>query len=75
MNVDRTGFHIPSNFLRGLTKGGQLFDFAKNIVGDGEFTGATFSPDGKRFFFNIQTTDADVGRTYEVRGPFANGPF
>lgn len=62
---------IPSNFLRGLTKGGALFDFAQNIEGTGEFTGATFSPDGKRLFFNIQ----DIGRTFEVRGPFERGPF
>ncbi|MGI9324164.1 MAG: alkaline phosphatase PhoX [Pseudomonadales bacterium] len=65
------GFVIPSNFLRGLTKGGELFDFAENIDTTGEFTGATFSPDGKRLFFNVQ----DIGRTFEVRGPFQKGPF
>jgi len=69
--VNSPGFVIPSNFMRGLTKGGQLFDFAQNIDGTGEFTGATFSPDGKRLFFNIQ----DIGRTFEVRGPFERGPF
>lgn len=62
---------IPSNYMRGLTKGGQLFDFAQNIESGGEFTGATFSPDGKRLFFNVQ----DIGRTFEVRGPFERGPF
>jgi secreted PhoX family phosphatase len=69
--IDDPPFVIPSNFMRGLTKGGELFDFAKNIDTTGEFTGATFSPDGKRMFFNIQ----DIGRTFEVRGPFERGPF
>ena len=68
-------FVVPSNFMRGLTRKGRLFDFAQNIVGDGEFTGATWSPKGDRLFFNVQTTSADVGRTYEVRGPFEKGPF
>ena len=75
--IDRAdrGFVIPSNFLRGLSPTGVLFDFAQNVVGGGEFTGVTFSPDGTSLFFNIQTTDLDVGRTYEVRGPFGRGPF
>ncbi len=72
---------IPHNFMRGLTRDGELFDFAENVVGAGEFTGATFSPDGRSMFFNVQTTTdddgnlVDVGRTYEVRGPFRRGPF
>lgn len=69
------GFVIPHNFMRGLTRDGDLFDFAENVIGDGEFTGATFSPDGRSLFFNVQTTSLDVGRTYEVRGPFQRGPF
>ncbi len=75
--IDRPdrGFVIPHNFMRGLTRHGELFDFAQNVIGDGEFTGATFSPDGRSLFFNVQTTSLDVGRTYEVRGPFHRGPF
>lgn len=75
--IDRPdrGIVIPHNFMRGLTRDGQLFDFAENVVGSGEFTGATFSPDGRSLFFNVQTTDLDVGRTYEVRGPFHKGPL
>lgn len=69
------GFVIPSNFMRGLTRKGELFDLAKSNVGDGEFTGATWSPDGDRLFFNVQKTSTDVGQTYEVRGPFHKGPF
>ena len=64
---DPPDFVVTSNFMRGLAPNGQLFDFAQNIVGDGEFTGATFSPRGNRLFFNIQTTSSDVG--YGTRGP------
>jgi secreted PhoX family phosphatase len=71
----RPRYHVPFNFLRGLTKQGQLFDFAKNLSSSGEFTGATFSPNGKRLFVNTQTADDVPGRTYEIRGPFAKGPF
>ncbi|NND75268.1 MAG: DUF839 domain-containing protein [Ilumatobacter sp.] len=45
------------NFVRCLTPGGDLFDFAENlIVGQErqEFAGATFSPDGRTMFVNIQ---------------------
>ncbi|MFK7913469.1 MAG: alkaline phosphatase PhoX [Pseudomonadales bacterium] len=80
--IDRPdrGFVIPHNFMRGLSQDGELFDFAENVIGAGEFTGATFSPDGQSMFFNVQTTVedgviVDVGRTYEVRGPFHRGPF
>jgi len=77
--IDRPdrGFVIPHNFMRGLTRRGELFDFAENIVGDGEFTGVTFPPAGgiQSMFFNVQTTSDDVGRTYEVRGPFDRGPI
>ena len=75
INDPDDGFVIPHNFMRGLTPGGELFDFAENIVGTGEFTGATFSPGGRSLFFNVQTTSDDVGRTYQVHGPFARGPF
>lgn len=71
--VDRPdrGFVVPHNFIRGLSLRGELFDFCENLHGDAEFTGACFSADGKSMFFNIQTP----GRTYEVRGPWAQGPW
>ena len=69
--IDDPPFVINSNFLKGLTRDGKLFEFAENIVDDGEFAGVTFSPDLTRMFFNVQTT----GLTYEVRGPFHKGPF
>ena len=67
-------------FLKGLTTDGQLFDFAANIregnkpgtttpARNDEFAGATFSPDGKWLFVNIQTP----GVTFAIRGPWARG--
>ena len=72
------------NFVRGLTLDGRIFPFARNdidlagekngIVGDfraGEFAGATYSPDGRWLFFNIQ----QPGITFAVTGPWADGPL
>ena len=77
--IDRPdrGIVIPHNFMRGLTRRGELFDFAENVVGTGEFTGATFAPGPgiQSLFVNVQTTSDDVGRTYEIRGPFDRGPL
>lgn len=47
----------PENFVRILLPNGRIFDFAKNISPGkelSEFAGATFSPDGKTLFVNIQ---------------------
>ena len=64
------------NFLRGLNRGGQIFDIALNRLtqnatgaprfGD-EFAGATFSPDGRTLFVNIQ---ASRGITFAIWGPW-----
>ena len=72
------------NFVRGLTTGGSIFDLAKNaVVLDGqrngfsgdyrhrEFAGATYSPDGRWLFFNVQTP----GITFAVTGPWSDGPL
>lgn len=63
------------NFLRGLTKDGQLFDFARNAdpnqVGQ-EFAGATFSHDGSTLFVNIQS---GTGYSIAIWGPWHKGPF
>jgi secreted PhoX family phosphatase len=59
-------------FMRGLTPEGRIFDFARNIVPGfemREFAGATFSPDGRTLFFNIQTP----GLTFAVWGPWNEG--
>ena len=44
-------------FVRCLTPNGEFFDFAKNMIAGAErqeFAGATFSPDGRTLFVNIQ---------------------
>lgn len=58
--------------LRGLTAGGQIFDLAVNVVPgfeNMEFAGATFSPDGRTLFVNIQTP----GLTFAIWGPWEAG--
>jgi secreted PhoX family phosphatase len=65
------------NYLRGLNRGGQIFDIALNRLhrnsppnapryGE-EFAGATFSPDGGTLFVNIQ---ASQGITFAIWGPW-----
>jgi secreted PhoX family phosphatase len=64
------------NYLRGLNRGGQIFDIAlnrltRNATGaprfGEEFAGATFSPDGETLFVNIQ---ASQGITFAIWGPW-----
>ena len=63
------------NFIRGLTRRGELFDIALNRLRSGtgtdrsgdEFAGSTFSPDGRTLFVNIQ---ASAGMTFAIWGPW-----
>jgi len=58
------------NFVRGLTRGGQLFDIALNRIAgrtDDEFAGSTFSDDDQTLFVNIQ---ARTGMTFAIWGPW-----
>ncbi len=63
------------NYVRGLTRHGDLFDIALNrLVGrdgkprfDDEFAGSTFSPDGHTLFVNIQ---ASAGMSFAIWGPW-----
>jgi len=59
-------------FLRGLTREGRIFDFARNAVPGSEhqeFAGATFSPDGRTLFVNVQIP----GVTFAIWGPWRRG--
>lgn len=62
------------NHIRGVTREGQIFAFAKNVQmwkgqrGQSEFAGACFSPDGGTLFVNIQTP----GTTLAISGPFVS---
>jgi uncharacterized protein len=71
-----------TEFLHGLTVDGSIFKFAQNnvvlagqrngIAGDfrgSEFAGATYSPDGRWLFVNIQSP----GITLAITGPWRNG--
>ena len=67
---------LVDNYIRGLSRGGQLWDIALNRLvssltglprfGD-EFAGSTFSPDGHTLFVNIQ---ASRGLTFAIWGPW-----
>lgn len=60
----------PRNFLRGLTRGGQIFDFAENLVdGDSEFSGPAYTPDGAWLVVAIQRP----GITVAITGPWGIG--
>ncbi|MDX2029112.1 MAG: DUF839 domain-containing protein [Blastocatellia bacterium] len=59
-------------FVRGMTRQGEVFDFARNIIPgyeEKEFAGATFSPDGQTLFVNAQTP----GITFAIWGPWKKG--
>lgn len=55
-----------SQFVRGLSPRGVIFDVARNAAGYGEIAGVCFSPDGKALFLNLQRD----GYTLAVTGPF-----
>ncbi len=52
-------------FIRVLTRDGELFDVARNAKSRGELA-VCVRPDGKTLFFNLQQD----GLTVAVRGPF-----
>jgi secreted PhoX family phosphatase len=58
------------NFLRGLTRQGELFDIAQNKIAtqlNDEFAGSTFTLDGSTLFVNIQ---ANTGLSMAIWGPW-----
>lgn len=63
-------------FVRGVTREGAIYDFARTVINDSEFCGGCFSADGKTFFLNQQggeddtPDDSDNGLTYAIWGPF-----
>jgi secreted PhoX family phosphatase len=73
-------------FVRGVTRRGRIYDFARTLLNTSEFCGGCFSPDGGTFFLNQQggrldlaagetpTTqpDTDRGLTYAIWGPFGD---
>jgi uncharacterized protein len=64
-------------FVRGVTKRGEIYNFAKTALNSTEFCGGCFSPDGRTFFVSQQGervagTPVEETRalTYAVWGPF-----
>jgi len=64
-------------FVRGVTRRGEIYDFARTVLNETEFCGGAFSPDGKTFFLNQQGErgapspgPALEAVTYAIWGPF-----
>lgn len=69
-----------TNFVRGLTRNGLVFDLARNDANGSEWAGACFSPQGRTLFVNIQgetrprENPAGVkGMTIAIWGPWSSG--
>ena len=57
-----------NQWLVGITDEGRVFPFGKNALNEEEFAGATFSPDGRTLFVNLQ---GPPGLTYAIWGPWS----
>jgi secreted PhoX family phosphatase len=53
-------------WLVGINDDGVVFPFGFNRLNDSEFAGATFSPDGRTLYVNIQ----EPGHTFAIYGPW-----
>lgn len=67
-----------TQFLRGLTRDGRIFDFAEFLLNEREWAGATYSPDGQTLFVNIQGDTSSggpghLGYTFAIWGPWEAG--
>ena len=74
---------LPQN-IRGLTLDGEIYDFAQALIGETEFAGACFDPDGQTLYVNqyglrsATDTSPDLpfgppgqgGVTFAIFGPF-----
>jgi secreted PhoX family phosphatase len=54
-------------FVRGVTRRGEIYDFAETLVTNSEFCGGCFSPDGDTFFLNQQGGRLAEGETPETQ--------
>ncbi|WP_329090030.1 PhoX family protein [Streptosporangium sp. NBC_01469] len=64
------------NYLRGLTRRGEIFDFSRLVPVDGdsgaEFAGSTFGPGGHTLYVNVQSSK---GTSFAIWGPWQRGGF
>jgi uncharacterized protein len=66
-------------FVRGVTRRGEIYNFARTALNNTEFCGGDFSPDGRTFFVSQQgdrvaggAPDNLAALTYAIWGPFDN---
>lgn len=65
-------------FVRGVTRDGEIYDFARTTSNQTEFCGGCFDPDGKTFYLNQQGDRGSLpggptnarAVTYAIYGPF-----
>jgi hypothetical protein len=69
-----------TNYVRGFTQDGAIFDLVKNNLNDIEWAGACFSPQGRTLFVNIQGNTRPMqepkgaeGMTFAIWGPWESG--
>jgi hypothetical protein len=66
-----------TNYVRGLTRGGAVFDLVRNDINDSEWAGACWAPQGRTLFVNMQGATAQAsstwGATYAIWGPWESG--
>jgi uncharacterized protein len=68
------------NRLIGITRRGEAFELAVNVLNGSELAGVSFSPSGKTLFFNVfgraRFDEPPVeGMTCAVTGPWHRGPL
>ena len=68
------------NRVVGLTRRGDAFEFAVNVLNTSEVAGVCFSPSGETVFFNLfgraRFDEEEVeGMTCAVTGPWRRGPL
>ena len=56
-------------FVRGVTRRGEIYDFAKTVINRTEFCGGCFSPDGRTFFVSQQGDRVAGARARTARRP------
>jgi secreted PhoX family phosphatase len=69
-----------TNYVRGLTRGGAIFDLVRNNLNSSEWAGACFGPQGRTLFVNIQgetrplqNPGGNKGMTFAIWGPWESG--
>lgn len=68
------------NRLIGITRAGEAFELAVNVLNGSELAGVSFSPSGRTLFFNLFgrarfDEDPVEGMTCAVTGPWRGGPL